>query len=769
MKCFEAIEIALLAFLLAATVHADAIAGDKPPRLDVRFDQGRISITAVNVEIADVLREVARQANVKLTTDKRLQGRVSIRLENMTVSEALKSLSASRALVYEYDSQADVYRIIRAAIVSSGTEQGSKTAGPETTQNSNPSNAPPAGNSTASRRTLAELRKTTQVPPGNVDSRDRKLYLPGELLVRFQPNAAADAVARLHQGLGSRVLRRYERLGIERIRLRDGFSEAAALEAYAASDLVAHVELNAYRYLMEVPDDPLYGELWGLHRISASQAWDLTSSSAASVVVAVIDSGIEYHHPDLAANMWQNINEVPNNGRDDDNNGYVDDRFGYDFAEDDPHPLDSSASGHGTHVAGIIGAVGDNALGITGVAWSARIMALKVEKDGASTLDMGSILAALDYAAANGAGVINCSYGGGLYSAEEYALLKALGEQGVLAVCAAGNDGMDIDPQSNAVYPASYNLDNIISVAASNTDDELADFSNWGLTSVDLAAPGTGIKSTVPGGTTEAYVQAADISFSAVGMKFAGLTDAGGLTALLIDCGWGYPAEFPPTAAGNIALIKRGSPDGKDFYFSDKVANAQVKGAVAVIIFNNVVDNLDLSGGTLQTADNWVPTVSVSLADGLKLANRAGTGVTLVNRPLGGSDAYAFLQGTSMATPFVTGAVALGRVLKPQGGFAMLKSVILESTDRVPALAGRMVSGGRLNLYAAVRNLTDDRGDLNCNQMVDLADAIVALQVLIGNSANLCPDSRINHDVNGDQRIGYGELIYVLQRIAGRR
>lgn len=578
MKHLESIGVLIWACILAATVQAGAIEAEKSPRIEVSVHLGRVSVTADNAEIAAILNEIARQAKLKLDIDRRLRGKTSIRLDKVSVEEALSALTASHALVYEYDRQADVYRIVQVAAVARGTQSRPRPAQDASLQHPDKTSTVATNITQGSRRPTSQIHPNYQVPSENIDTRGRMLYRPGELLVRFHLGVSADAAAQVHQTLGSRVLRRNERLGIDRIRIRAGLSEADAMEAYAAHDLVAHVELNALRYPMEVPNDPLYEELWGLRRISAEQAWELTPD-AADVVVAVIDTGIEYYHFDLAANMWQNTHEVPNNGIDDDNNGFVDDFFGYDFADNDADPLDGSISGHGTHVAGTIAAVGNNALGVTGVVWTARIMALKVQEDGNDFLDTDSIVAALDYAAANGARVINCSYGGSQYSPIEYNQLKAIGEQGILAVCAAGNSGVDIDLPANHSYPASYDLANIISVAASTTSDDLAGFSNWGRNSVDLAAPGVGIKSTVPGGGTEAYVQAGDTRFLALGMALAGLTDTGGISALLIDCGQGYADEFPAAVAGNIALVKRGSRDGTPFFFSEKVANAQAKGS----------------------------------------------------------------------------------------------------------------------------------------------------------------------------------------------
>lgn len=240
-------------------------------------------------------------------------------------------------------------------------------------------------------------------------------------------------------------------------------------------------------------NDPALSEQWGLERVGAPHAWQFVTGG--DTVVAVIDTGIDYTHPDLAANMWINPGEIPENGIDEDGNGYIDDVYGYDFGDSDSDPMDSW--GHGTHVAGIIGAAGNNAMGGAGVNWQTRLMALKYASNfgGAS---LPHVAQAIAYAVTQGARVINASFGFFEYSA----LLKdAIGlaeSAGVLVVTSAGNNAVNLDivPQ----YPAAYTLSNILVVAAAEPDDTLWSASNFGVASVHLAAPGDAIFSTLPSG-----------------------------------------------------------------------------------------------------------------------------------------------------------------------------------------------------------------------------------------------------------------------------
>ena len=259
------------------------------------------------------------------------------------------------------------------------------------------------------------------------------------------------------------------------------------------------------------PNDPRYGDLYGLHNtgqsggtvdadVDAPEAWQVSTGSR-DIIVGVVDTGIDYNHPDLAANMWVNPGEIAGNGIDDDGNGFVDDVHGYDFANDDGDPFDDE--GHGTHCAGTIGGVGNNGLGVAGVNWEVSLMGLKfLDANGSgSTSDA---VQAINYATmmrnqyGQNVRVTSNSWGGGGSSNAMRQAIEAGSEADILFVAAAGNDGMNND--SNPQYPASYTSNAVLSVAATDRNDSLAGFSNYGATSVDLAAPGVGIVSTVPAG-----------------------------------------------------------------------------------------------------------------------------------------------------------------------------------------------------------------------------------------------------------------------------
>ncbi len=470
------------------------------------------------------------------------------------------------------------------------------------------------------------------------------------------------------------------------------------------------------------PNDPFFDQLWALEStgqvVNGSstvpgvdagwfEAYRLSRPATGIVVVGVIDTGVDYTHPDLA--MWMNTAEMPTNGVDDDGNGYVDDYYGYDFAGDfgappdsDPADIDESL-GHGTHVSGTIGAVLNNSLGVAGYHPAIRIMALKASDDG-NEIPTDACIEAIDYAImmkTSGWNVValNASYGGPEYSVIERDAIAAAGNAGIVFCAAAGNDGFnnDISPQ----YPASYPCSNIVAVAASQLNDMLASFSNYGSNSVHLAAPGRQIYSTVPTYfTTHAELQAPGSNIAANNLTFAGRT--AGLTGTLHGCGLGYATSFPAEVSGNIALIERGI-----LYFSEKVSNAMAAGAAGAVIYNNVAGNFS---GTLQTPGPWIPAISITQADGLWLAAQGTQTVVLINAP-DPTNAYAFTEGTSMATPQVAGAVAALALNYPEESVTQRIHRLLSNVHVTNAFIGKVRSNGRLDLLHAIDTDRDGLAD----------------------------------------------------------
>jgi subtilisin family serine protease len=307
----------------------------------------------------------------------------------------------------------------------------------------------------------------------------------GERLAALLPGAIGAAV-RAADATDARVIG----AGTHILRVPDGQVEAkiALLKQnpgvrYAEPDYLVHADLT--------PNDPLYNKLWGMQRISANQAWDVSTGSK-SVVVGVVDTGVDYTHPDLAGNVWSNPGSV---------NGCAAGTHGFNVLTNTCDPMDDH--NHGSHVSGTIGAVGNNGNGVVGVNWSVSIMGLKFLNSGGGGTTSGAV-AAIDWALkAKSAGVnlrvLSNSWGGGGYSQALKDEIDKAAAMDVLFVAAAGNYGSNND--TTPFYPCSYHAANEICVAASDNHDHLASFSNYGVNSVDLAAPGVNILSTIRGGT----------------------------------------------------------------------------------------------------------------------------------------------------------------------------------------------------------------------------------------------------------------------------
>jgi subtilisin family serine protease len=330
-------------------------------------------------------------------------------------------------------------------------------------------------------------------------------FVPGEVLVKFRSDDVSNKrAASLHlYSTGPTVKRFPIAKNLERVKLAPDITVEDAVGAYNQLPEVQYAEPNYIRRAFLKPSDPSFFKLWGLHNtrqtggkgdadIDGPEAWN-TQTGSSNVVIAVMDTGADWDHEDLSSNIWTNSYETED-GVDGDGNGYIDDLIGWDFVNDDNDPYDDDVEQyHGTHVSGTIAAVGDNGVGVVGVNWSASIMVLKILGAGGQ----GSVaeeIAAIDYAIQNGARIINASLGGSGYSSAEYDAITRARDAGILFVAAAGNDGWDTDVIPT--YPACHDLDNIIAVAATDENDRLASFSNYGATSADVAAPGVSIYST---------------------------------------------------------------------------------------------------------------------------------------------------------------------------------------------------------------------------------------------------------------------------------
>jgi hypothetical protein len=417
----------------------------------------------------------------------------------------------------------------------------------------------------------------------------RPLFKEGELLVKLKPGTSRVDEERLLATDGAAPLRSFRRprvLGSSRVerwrlvRLPPGLAAEEAVERFAKRPGVEAAEPNYFTRAVAIPGDPSFASQWHLLNlgqtggttdadVDAVEGWNILRDSS-TIVIAVIDTGIDYAHPDLASNIWTNPGEIPGNGVDDDANGYVDDLHGYDFLDDDPNPMDEGGPPgvfHGTHVAGIIGAAGHNGVGVSGVSWVARMMALRALEG-----PVDAAVEALVYAMDNGARITSNSWTSPFYSQFLFDAFADAEAAGLLSVAAAGNDINDLDsfdvpgyPFPWWSFPATFPFASILTVASTDPNDGLSWFSNWGSTSVDLGAPGSDILSTLRNG------------------------------------------------------------------------------------------------------------------------------------------AYGLLSGTSMATPVVSGAAALVWAQEPLLTALELKARLLDTTDPIPALAGKTVTGGRLNLHQALQ------------------------------------------------------------------
>jgi len=392
-------------------------------------------------------------------------------------------------------------------------------------------------------------------------------FKAGEILVKFREGAPRVGIQPALSAQDVRVLGEIHGLGILRLSVPVGHElekirelQRHPLVEYAEPNYIAHVKdtMSAevaltVRAMDTIPNDPLYPSQWNLAKIGAPSAWDITTGSQ-SVVIAIIDSGVDLDHPELEAKIWTKPCEVPGNGLDDDGNGYKDDVHGWDFVNWDNDPQDDY--GHGTFVAGIAAAETDNGIGIAGVSWGAKVMPVKVI-DANGYAYYSDITSAIYYAADNGAKIINMSFDSAAYSQALQAAVAYAHSKGCLLVAAAGDTGDD-----TYRYPASHT--HVVSVAATNRDDE-----HWGSSThndrVDVTAPGVEIRSFWEGG------------YGWISSTRMAAPHVSGLAALI----WSVNPTLTPDEVKGIVestAVDLGDPGRDDYFGHGRIdANAAVK------------------------------------------------------------------------------------------------------------------------------------------------------------------------------------------------
>ena len=517
-------------------------------------------------------------------------------------------------------------------------------------------------------------------------------FVPGQVVVGFRPNV--DPVTRrlVLADEGARTVR--TQLGAHVVRVRGAVEDVvAALEANPA---VAYAEPNWIYQADAVPNDPRYSQDYGLTKIQAPAAWDVTTGSS-GVTVAVVDTGVATDHPDLSANV------VP----------------GYDFVSGDADPRDFN--GHGTHVAGTIGAAGNNGVGVAGVNWNVHLMPIRV-LDGDGRGSSANITSGFYYACTHGARIVNASLSGGGYYTPMKTVISSPDCANTLFVVAAGNFGISDDTFPR--YPCNFgagsdNLPNVICVAATDQNDRLASFSNYGIRSVDLAAPGVDVTSTWPAYDT-LYTEGFEdppAGWTSIGAFGRSALHANGSYSMSDSPGGNYVPGFSyARAPGPVASFsgRIGCQAAYNLRFDTPAEDFS-----GVELSSDGFAGSDLwsgwagsSGGSFlpltsdfSALDN-APSISVGMVMHANDDATVGDGGFLDDlrlrclRP--NAEAYDTISGTSMATPHVAGVAALVLAAHPAYSTAQLVDAILGSTDAVAGLSSKVVTGGRLNACRAV-------------------------------------------------------------------
>ena len=527
-----------LTFLLFVVIPTSSYANKEPVEcvnktvqrelpFQLSITDGLVTLHARGAQLGRILEDISEKTGVEFKIGPDVTGSISTSFHKLPIDEALKRMTGNRGIVFSKQKGKGRYQISKVSIFASSQNQAKTKAENHRLLKSRTGESKQFTPQIT--KTNSQVNQATSLTVLDEKTGTKSKVVSNELVIRFKKDLSKEDIGGLIAKSGAIVKTHIKALNYYVLLLPAHLSVNDALRWYRQQNMVDQAEPNYLIPLKVVPDDPDFSKQWALHNtgqaggasdadIDAPEAWDV-EKGLAEVVIAIIDTGVDYLHPDLAANIWHNPWEIPNNGLDDDGNGYIDDSIGWDFVDSfggasdedyqiaDNDPMDRH--GHGTHVAGIAGAVSNNGLGVAGVAWNCKIMAVRAgykTPSGDGVLESVDAAQAIIYAAENGARVVNLSWGDYQKSNLIEDAMAFATSQGALVCAAAGNES-----SSTRIYPAASDNSAVMAVGATDSHDMKAAFSNYG-DWVDVSAPGTGIYSTYPNNT---YRQMSGTSMSA--------------------------------------------------------------------------------------------------------------------------------------------------------------------------------------------------------------------------------------------------------------
>ncbi|MFC1862916.1 S8 family serine peptidase [Thermodesulfobacteriota bacterium] len=472
-----------------------------------------VSLEANGADIRTILTEIAEKAGIQIDIDPRVRGSILISFKDIEIEEAIKRLTGNRGIEFIKTGNDNEYRISKIVIAVSSYDNNNLSRIDKELPNNDRDEVYTIPHTQGAYATIDDYG--ISAPPetmSNEKTGQESQIISHELVIRFNKEMSDEEISALILEKGASVKTHIESLNYYVLTIPPHDTVHEAMKWFGQKGVVDRVEPNYVIPIKLFPDDTEFAKQWYLHNtgqaggigdadIDAPEVWDIERGNEA-VVIAVVDTGIDYTHEDISQNIWVNSGEIPDNGLDDDGNGYVDDTIGWDFVDSDNGASDEDYTvqdndpmdkqGHGTHVAGIIGAVANNEKGVTGVAWNCEVMPVRAgykASSGDGALESVYAAQAIIYAAENGASIINLSWGTSMNSDLIKDAINFAADSGVLICAAAGNENSE-----SFNYPAASDNNAIIAVGATDINDNKASYSNYG-NWVDVSAPGTSIYS----------------------------------------------------------------------------------------------------------------------------------------------------------------------------------------------------------------------------------------------------------------------------------